>query len=351
MHARLRGHIEITQLAQQSGRRFGRDRHRLIAAPARNVVEVRNEPLVALARSNPHRIRVEAQLVVAGDRRPELVELRLDWLVGARHHADTFQLAQLRIRAADRERRSARAHFRLALEAQHRKRGAFGRGVEYSELHRPGVAALVARVIACHLCRWPRRVRCHRLAQRVIRGAEISRHLHVRHVERVADFVEAMRLPILRQRIAHLQPRRLEQVAQRVLVFVTIEPTPRRAALLRHTGLFGGDERRRQRFRECLQLRRFRARLFLRRHLAQHHAVMHQHPSGKVGGVRGLEFERCQIQAAFLHLGIVALEAMLFDKLPACGRKIGRRQRGHGREKQTESGENFHAVETLSVCH
>src|SRR5207247_3009276 len=90
MHAWLRRHVEIAELAQQTRRRFGRDRHRLVAPSARNVVEIRDEPLVALAGPDPNGIRIEVELVAARDRRSELIKLRFNRLVGTR--PDTYLL-------------------------------------------------------------------------------------------------------------------------------------------------------------------------------------------------------------------------------------------------------------------
>src|SRR6185436_16070916 len=52
--------IEIAELAQESRRDFGGDRDRLIAAAARNVVEIGDVPSVALAGTDPDRVSVEA---------------------------------------------------------------------------------------------------------------------------------------------------------------------------------------------------------------------------------------------------------------------------------------------------
>ena len=181
---------------------------------------------------------------MAGNRRPELVELRLDRFVSARHHTDALQFAQFGVRAGDG--RVAFAHVGLTFEAEHRERGAFGRGVEHGEFHRARVAALIARVVALHLCLGPLGLGRHRLTQRVIRRAEIPRHLHVRHVEGVADLVETIRFAVLWQRVSHLQPRRVQQVAQRVFVFVAIEPALRRPTFLRRARLLRLGEGRRQ---------------------------------------------------------------------------------------------------------
>ena len=235
MHGRLRGGIELTELAQQPRRCFSGDGDRLVTTALRDVVEIGDEPLVAGAWPDPDRVRVEAQLVAARDRRAELVELGFNRLVGAGDHADAFQLALRLVGAGDG--RLAGAHLGLALEAEHWKRGAFGRGVEDGEFHRPGVAALIARVVAADFCLGARGLRRHRLAQREIRRAEIARHLHMRDVERFANFVEAMRLAVFGQRIAHLKPGRVQQIPQRVLVFVTIQPALRGAAFLRDAGL------------------------------------------------------------------------------------------------------------------
>src|SRR4051794_23874811 len=104
MDAWLGRDIEIAELAQQSWWDFGGDRHWLIAMAAGNVVEVRDEPFVALARSNPHRVSVEAKFVATSDGRPELVELRFDRFVGAGDHPNSFEFAQLGVLLPHRNR-------------------------------------------------------------------------------------------------------------------------------------------------------------------------------------------------------------------------------------------------------
>ena len=197
MHARLGRDVEVAQMPEQARRRFGGDGDRLVAATLGNVVEIGNEPLVALARPGPNGIGVEAQLVAAGHRRLELVPLRLDRLVGAGHHAHAFEFALVAVRAGDGL--FARTNIRLTLETKHRKCRALRRGVEDGELHRAGKASLVASVVTRRPAGRAFRRWQHRLAQRVIRRAEIARHLHMRDIERGTDLVEAVRLAIFRK--------------------------------------------------------------------------------------------------------------------------------------------------------
>src|SRR5438132_1231688 len=126
MHTRLRRYVEITELPQKSRWRFSGDGHRLVTMAARNDINVRDVPFAPLAGSDPYGIRVESQLIVARNRRLEPIELRFNRLVCAGHYTYAFQLSQLRVGVADRNRRFLRAHVRLAFEAEHRKSGAFG---------------------------------------------------------------------------------------------------------------------------------------------------------------------------------------------------------------------------------
>lgn len=157
-------------------------------------------------------------------------------------------------------------------------------------------------------------MRRHRLPQRVIRGVQVARHLHVRNVQRVTDFVEPKGLAILRQRIAHLQPGRVQQIAQRILVLVAIEPPPRSAAFLRNARLLGRGERRCQRFEELFRLPRVGTRFLFRRHFTGRHAVVHQDPFGKVGRIHELKFQCREIQIPLLRLRVVALDAMFLQE-------------------------------------
>src|SRR5688500_6080728 len=135
-----------------------------------------------------------------------------------------------------------------------------------------------------------------------------------------------MRLAIFRQGIANLEPRSVEQVAQSVFVLIAVESTLGGAAFLREARSLLEDERRGQWLCERVQLGVFRPRLLLGRHLAGADAVMDEHPGGKVRGVRRIELEGGQIQAALLHLSVVALETMPFQELlAASGSRRNRR--------------------------
>ena len=84
------------------------------------------------------------------------------------------------------------------------------------------------------------------LANGVIGGAHIAGDVDVRDVEHVRTLVEAVGFAILRKLALDLEPRRMEQIAEGVFVFVGVE-----AALGGASGdgggfALGGGERRRR---------------------------------------------------------------------------------------------------------
>ena len=81
------------------------------------------------------------------------------------------------------------------------------------------------------------------LTQGVLGGREVLIHVDVRDVERIADFVKAVRFAVFGQHLFDLQPGRAEQIPQSVLVFVAVHAPPGRAALRRVARAVGGDQR------------------------------------------------------------------------------------------------------------
>ena len=81
---------------------------------------------------------------------------------------------------------------------------------------------LVTRIVAMHLCPGLFSVGRDHLAKGVIGGVEIPCHLHMRNIQRITYLVEPLGFAILGQRIANLQPWRMEQIAQCVFIFVPI---------------------------------------------------------------------------------------------------------------------------------
>ena len=131
--------------------------------------------------------------------------------------------------------------------------------------------------------------------------------MDVGDVERVADFVEAGGFAVVGKLRFDLQPRRREEVAQGVFVFVAVEAALRRTALAGDGVFLGRRERGRQTLHEGVQLGGFGPLLlFRRRHLAGLEAVVDLDPLGNIHAVPGLERERGQVQAAFLLHVVVA---------------------------------------------
>src|SRR6185295_14922821 len=72
VHRRFGRDVEVAQMPQQPRWSFRRDRDRFVATSLGDVVEVRNEPFVALAGSHPDGVGIEAEFIASGDRRPKL---------------------------------------------------------------------------------------------------------------------------------------------------------------------------------------------------------------------------------------------------------------------------------------
>jgi len=164
----------------------------------------------------------------------------------------------------------------------------------------------------------------HGLAHRVIGHAQVTRHLHMRDVERFAELVVAVRLAVLRQAIFNLHPRHVQEVAQRVFVFIPVEPALHGAAVLRDKRLLGAGQRRGQGRDERVQFRRFRTRSLLRRHLTSLHPVVNAHPSRKIGLIGGQVFQVHQVQPGLARFVIVAVGAVIEDeRAQGFGRRSG----------------------------
>ena len=252
---------------------------------------------------------------MAGHRRFEHRELELDGLVAAGHGADGLLLAQLGVLGSDRRRCGAGAHVRLRLRAKHRKGGAFGAAVELAELHPPHQRGVGARVVARGLRLRARDVGCQDLAQRVVRRAEIARHLHVGDIQRIADLVEAAGLAVLRQLVLDLQPRGGKEIAQGVFILQAVHAPPGGAALLGVALLIRRDHGLREFLEKHphLLLRRLRL-LFLRRHFAIAHTVMHLHPFRESLGALEVKLQRGKVQVSLFGVRVVALHAVLVQE-------------------------------------
>ena len=145
----------------------------------------------------------------------------------------------------------------------------------------------------------------------------------MRNIEGIADFIETKRFPVFRERVLHLQPRCVEQVAQGVFVFEAVEATLGRTALGGDAGLLGAHDGFRKSLGERRQLGGLGARLFFRRHFAIGHAIEDPHPRVEIFRVAGREGEVCQIQAAlFLHV-VMTTGAVFLDERCGAGWDLG----------------------------
>ena len=284
VHARFGFGIEIAELAQDMRRQLRGDRHRFITMPAREIVKIGNIPVFVRAGADPDGTGIDAELVMPRHRRVEFIELRFDGFVSARDKADAFQFAHGGIGSADGDGRGFVAHFGLRLETEHGEGGALDAAlVGGGASHHAGETALLACVIAMRFRVRRFDLRRHRLAQGVIRRGEIARHLHVRDVQRVADFVEAFGFAVFGQGIADLQPWRVEQIAQRIFILVTVQAAARGAAIGGEARALGGDQRAGQRPGEVCDFGGVRAGFIFGRHLAIADAVVDQHPFIEIG--------------------------------------------------------------------
>ena len=166
--------------------------HRFGPPTGGDVVEVRDEPALCLAGADPDGMPAKFDPVATGDRRLEGAELRLDRLVGAGDDADALEFALGGVGLADRRRGLAGADLRLGRVTQRREGRALGGRVEDRELHRADVAALVAGEEATRRARQFLGRGDEHLAERVLRGREVTGKLHMRDVQRLTALVEAM---------------------------------------------------------------------------------------------------------------------------------------------------------------
>ena len=72
----------------------------------------------------------------------------------------------------------------------------------------------------------------HRLPQRDLRCVEIRHELHARHVEGLGTLVEMLPFAVLRQHVADIELRELQQVTEILLVLVAVQ-SPHRPATIR----------------------------------------------------------------------------------------------------------------------
>src|SRR5262249_1440315 len=145
--------------SKPAGRGVRRDRDWLVSTSTRNIVQVWNVPLVALAGSDPDGIRVKTQLVPSRHRHPELIKLRVNRFIIAGDNSHTLKFPYFGVRA--RHRLLELSHLRLSLKSEHRERRALRRSVKHREFHRACVAPLVSGIITLNIPRRPFCVRRH----------------------------------------------------------------------------------------------------------------------------------------------------------------------------------------------
>ena len=279
--ARLGVHVEAAERPLLPGRDLRPDDHRLGRPPLRCVGAVRDPPLRPLPRPGPERIGREPELVPAGRGGAEAGELGLDRLVTAGHHAERLPLPRLRVGAADRRGGLLVEDVRLGLRAEQREGGPLGAPVERAELHQSDEVRLLPGIVPYGRGLRALRPGGRRLAEGIFGGPEVAGHLDVRHVERRAGLVEPMRLAVLGEHVAELEPGGAQEVAEGVLVFVTVEPPPDGPAGCPGPLVVGRCEAVGEPGQECAAVGRSGLVRLLRRHLAVADAVVDRDPPGK----------------------------------------------------------------------
>ena len=161
------------------------------------------------------------------------------------------------------------------------------------------------------------------MAHRLVGGPHVSRHLHVRDVQGVTNFVEQLGLAVFRQLILHVEPRCLEQVAQGVLELVAIKPALRGATIPGRGRLVLRRQRRCQGLNEVSQFGRRGPAFFLGRHLSRLDAVVDADPGQEVGRIGRRILQRGQVEIAFLVHVVVAARAMRVGERSEIGTEVG----------------------------
>ena len=293
------------------------------------------------ARGYPERVAAKRDPIPAGDRRAESVPtIREPGHVVARDPRHGLLLAGLRVG----ERRPQPAHIGLGGgEADDGISHPIWRGVENTAGELAGERALIARVVAGGRRGWAFERDRHRLAHRVVCGADVARQMDVGDVEGVADFVEARGLAVVGKLGFHLEPRCREEVAQGVFVFVAVESALGGATLAGDGFLFGRCEGRGETLEEGRELGGCGPIfLFLRRHLAGLETVVDVDPMGKIHAVPGPEGERGEVEAAFFLHVVVAARAIFRREggrvESGCGGKSGGEENDEGDAGEQRSG-------------
>ncbi len=298
------------------------------ARRARAVV-LAGEPHGDAAGRGPEGVTAEADAVAAGHGRPEAVpavgEARD---VVARDPADGLKLAGGGIRVADGEGRAEPADVGLRGVAEHRICHPVRRRVEDVAGEKPREGALVPGVMAGDGRGPPGEIRGKDLAQGVVGGREVAGQVDVRNVEGGGRLVVAVRLAILGELPANLQPWGRKEVAEGVLVFVAVQAAAQRAALARDALPVGRGDFPAEGAGEVGHRRRVWAPFFGGRHLARGDAVVDPDPALLVGRVVGFESEGLEVEAALAVDVVVAACAVRLEKGGASVRRGRREGRG-----------------------
>jgi hypothetical protein len=161
--------------------------------------------------------------------------------IGAVGDCKALELARFRVAFADRHRDGFGQHVGLGFKAQDRDRGALGVVIERAEAHPVDEALVLANVEL--EARLGRLRGGQRQAHRLVGRAHVARHLDVRDVQRLAGLVEPPHDAVFGQRILQVQPRRRQQIAQGVFVFVAVQPPQDRTAARGGVAALEGDDR------------------------------------------------------------------------------------------------------------
>jgi hypothetical protein len=158
--------------------------------------------------------------------------------------------------------------------------------------------------------------------ERHIDRGEIFLEQVMRDLLRAGNGVEAVAPGVFRQQIRerHVDA---EQCVHAAFIFETRQSARPHAALSRNPRGIGCVQGGAQLLHKRPTCRRIRPRLGFRRHLAGLHAVEHVHPMRERLGHGDIARKRSQIEPAFFHVGVVAVDAVRLRELMERGRERG----------------------------
>ena len=160
------------------------------------------------------------------------------------------------------------------------------------------------------------RLRCDavgdRRAEGGLGGVEGGLELNPREVESLGRLVEAVAGAVFRQPVAYVEIRQKENIAERVLVFATVEPAERHASVGLHIGPVGLLDEGRKRGKQHGPLVVWQV-AGIGRHLSLRHAVVHEGEllaDARIGEIGAESGDR---EFALGRVGVVAVEAGGFE--------------------------------------